>query len=235
MLFPSNRHKKLFMLLAGWTAFIAILIFIRVVYTNHQYDLPDNYAELKMTRGLTFAFLGWNLVLAWVPYLLALTATAMYRKGKPIWKVVIVGLVWLLFLPNAPYIVTDLLHLHYRPPVPMWFDVVLIFSAAWTGLMLCFISLREIHKLFELHFRPSWKVHTLMMGILALTGFGVWLGRFHRWNSWDLFTRPNALLTDIMRSLTQMPMLKHSWIISGILFIFLSLGYYTMLTITEKR
>jgi uncharacterized membrane protein len=230
-LFPSKRHRKLFFLMAAWTLFVAALIFVRIAVTQHMYDLPDNYSQLKETRGLTYAFLGWNLVLAWVPYVLALVLTAMYRaevSQKWLW---LVGVAWLFFLPNAPYILTDMLHLRAKPPVPIWFDLILLFSAAWTGLLLGFLSIREVHKLIKLRTQSAVREHSMMLGILALTGYGVWLGRWHRWNTWDIITRPQMLVLDVFDSLTQNPVAAHAWSVSTILFVFLALGYYTMLAV----
>jgi uncharacterized membrane protein len=231
----SNRHKKLFWLLVGWTAFIALLIFVRIAVCRDELDLPGSYSQLKMTRGLTYAFLGWNLVLAWVPYLISLYATRLHQVGASRFWVWSIAILWLLFLPNAPYIVTDLLHLHAKPPVPLWFDVILLFSAAWTGLLLGFISLRQMHKIIADRVQNRFWEHSLVIGILALTGYGVWLGRFHRWNSWDIVSRPHRLFVDIFHSLTQNPVAAHAWTISGVLFVFLTLGYYTLLTLSERR
>ena len=184
---------------------------------------------------MTYAFLGWNLVLAWVPYLLSLVASAMHRAGYSFKALFPIAFAWLLFLPNAPYIVTDLLHLSPKPPIPMWFDVILIFSAAWTGLLLGFLSLREMHRILESRVTNKIALHSTLISLLALTGYGVWLGRFHRWNTWDILTRPGSLVVDIFHSLTRSPVMQHAWAISGILFVFLTLGYYTMLAMTEKK
>jgi uncharacterized membrane protein len=235
IVFPSARHKRLFLLMAAYTCFIAILIFIRISICQNEVGVPTNYTDLKLTRGLTYAFLGWNLVLAWIPYILALIASSMHRFNYSSIKIGLVAATWLLFLPNAPYIVTDLLHLKPKPPIPMWFDVILIFSAAWVGLLLAFLSIREIHKILEARIESKMRIHVLMLSILALTGYGVWLGRFHRWNSWDIISRPDSLALDIVNSLTKAPVMHQAWSVSGILFIVLAFGYYTMLALMEKK
>jgi uncharacterized membrane protein len=219
----------------GWTAFIALLIFVRIGVCRDEIDLPGSYSQLKLSRGLTYAFLGWNLVLAWVPYLISLFALKLHQSGANRLWLWITAAAWLLFLPNAPYIVTDLLHLHAKPPVPLWFDVILLFSAAWTGLLLGFVSLRVMHKIIADRVQSSFLEHSIIISLLALTGYGVWLGRFHRWNTWDIITRPHRLFIDIFHSLTQNPVAAHAWTISGVLFVFLTLGYYTLLTLTERR
>jgi uncharacterized membrane protein len=146
-------------------------------------------------RG-TFLFFCWNLFLAWVPVALAL-ALARHegtglgaRAGR--WAL---GAAWLAFFPNAPYLVTDLVHLRARSPVPLWFDALLVFGFALTGLCLAFVSLRLVHDLVERSQgrRAGWCFVALVAG---LTGVGIYLGRFLRWNSWDLVTRPDELFAD---------------------------------------
>jgi uncharacterized membrane protein len=89
---------------------------------------------------------------------------------------------WLLFLPNSPYLVTDLVHLKPRPSVPLWFDILLVQSFVLTGLLLGFLSVYLMHRLVTHAY--GWKIGWLFtLLILALTGFGIYLGRFERWNS----------------------------------------------------
>jgi uncharacterized membrane protein len=144
----------------------------------------------------TYGFMIWNLILAWIPYLCSLWAAVVARR-YPWWGLPIPALLWLLFLPNAPYMVTDFLHLHHRPPVPVWYDSILLTSFAWTGCYLAVASLRIMQALVDNHLgqRASWA----FVGVtLVLTGFGIYLGRFLDWNSWDLFTRPGGVLSDVL-------------------------------------
>lgn len=142
----------------------------------------------------TFRFLVWNLFLAWLPWFFAVPL-AVAPSGRRGWRVLPMFFAWLAFLPNAPYLVTDLLHLDERRPVPLWFDASLLFIAAWTGCLLGFLSLAPVHRRVE-----AWlgrKAGWAFVGAVAfLCGFGVYIGRFLRWNSWDLVTRPAALWRD---------------------------------------
>jgi uncharacterized membrane protein len=146
-------------------------------------------------RG-TFIFFCWNLFLAWVPLGLALALARYHARGTAgragSWAL---GAAWLVFFPNAPYLVTDLVHLRARSPVPVWFDALLVFGFALTGLCLAFVSLRLVHDLVERRRGPraGWCFVTLVAG---LTGVGIYLGRFLRWNSWDLVTRPGELVAE---------------------------------------
>jgi uncharacterized membrane protein len=143
----------------------------------------------------TFLFLNWNLFLAFIPWAAA-TAIAMGSYGRN--KIMLAALlvIWLLFFPNAPYILTDLFHLQQRASAPMWFDLVLILSFAWTGLAYGIISLFEIEELLNMYMRKSFT--RIVVTVMLFAGsFGVYLGRYLRWNSWDLFSEPTDLLTDI--------------------------------------
>jgi uncharacterized membrane protein len=143
-----------------------------------------------------FRFFVWNLFLAAVP---AFASTQLGRSARARAQAVVqiswFGL-WLLFLPNAPYIVTDLIHLEPRPPVPFWFDLALFVSCAGTGLMLGYASTAEVQRVVAARFgeAASWGVAA---GALFLSGFGIYLGRFLRWNSWDVVSRPAALLGEL--------------------------------------
>jgi uncharacterized membrane protein len=105
-------------------------------------------------------------------------------------------MLWLLFFPNAPYIVTDLKYVGGSGGVPVLYDVLLLSAAAWTGLLLGLTSLFLVHAVARrlLGAANAW---ALVVGVLALSSFGIYLGRVQRWNSWDVFVRPGVLLGDL--------------------------------------
>ncbi len=154
-------------------------------------------ARVILSRNFTFVFLVWNLFLAWIPYLAALWAASLHQRHPQRWWTLLVpGMLWLAFFPNAPYIITDFLHLSYRPPIPMWFDIGLLATFAWTGLFLAVFSLRAMQHLVEdfVGVVASW---LFVLAILGMSGLGVYVGRFLRWNSWDLLIQPQAVLYDV--------------------------------------
>ena len=142
-------------------------------------------ARVWRSHSLMHVFLLWNLFLAAVPAIAAIFfMRAKSTIARSIWFVV-----WLLFLPNAPYIVTDFIHLAVYPRIPMWFDIALLASFAGTGLLLCYSSVDDVRATLAQRFgsATSW---TIAIAALLLSGFGIYLGRFARLNSWDALTDP---------------------------------------------
>ena len=159
------------------------------------------------TQG--FRFLLWNLFLAWIPLLLALGIYDRYRHGARTLVLAPAVALWLLFLPNAPYIVTDFIHLAPTPPAPLWLDGAILSAFAWTGILLGFVSLYLVHAVVRHRFGPrsGW---TMVLGALALTSAGVYAGRFLRWNSWDLLVRPGQRLAQVAPHLSDVTSVAHA-------------------------
>ncbi|ALG85078.1 DUF1361 domain-containing protein [Gordonia phthalatica] len=132
-------------------------------------------------------FLIWNLFLAWIPLVFAWGFAAVRRR---VWLIP-VGLGWLAFLPNAPYLVTDLVHL--GDGYELWRHILQYGFAAWIGIMLGVISMRLVHRRIEEEWGTvaGWATMVVSVGLCAI---GVVIGRFQRWNSWDLVTRPEAVV-----------------------------------------
>jgi len=150
-------------------------------------------ARILWTGRWKYGFMGWNLFLAWLPLAFALLACEAFdkpvKRNWPFWG--FAG-AWLLFFPNAPYIFTDIIHL-YSPSVGhFWIDLVLVLLCALTGLVLGFVSLFLMQSVIRrlLGQAASWLFIAIVAG---LSGFGIYLGRFLRFNSWDIVARPFAL------------------------------------------
>jgi uncharacterized membrane protein len=154
---------------------------------------------LALTRaGITgraaLLFLGWNLLLAWVPLVVSVVIAS--RRAPSRAGTFALGAVWLAFFPNAPYLVTDLIHLRAHGVVLHLYDAMMVFAFAMTGLCIAFLSLWLIHRLVER--RAGRAAGWLFVAAVAgLSGFGVFLGRFPRWNSWDIVTRPGELFATL--------------------------------------
>lgn len=141
-------------------------------------------------------YLVWNLFLAWLPLLLAVClVTRLPRHGWSSWPSIALTLLWLVFLPNSFYIVSDFVHLSVQSNNVL-FTAVMLLSFALNGLALGFLSLWLVHRELLTRFRAR-TAHELVGVILLLTSFAIYLGRNLRWNTWDVLTNPAGVLFDI--------------------------------------
>ncbi|MBF9143907.1 DUF1361 domain-containing protein [Hymenobacter properus] len=182
--------------------------------------------RVVMTGRVTFLFLLWNLFLAVIPF--ALSTLLGLSKGPLQTRMLVpVGAAWLLFFPNAPYILTDLFHLDSRPGVPLWYDLALILTCAWNGLMLAYASLSDMQRLVQarLGFWSGWGFATVA---LLLSSFGIYLGRYLRFNSWDVLTNPLTLFYDIVNRILHPFSFPGTWGVTLVFGLFLLVGYGTV-------
>lgn len=185
----SDRRIAVIASLAMLSLFVLAMMTARVLYT----------------RTLDNAGIAWNLFLAWVPFVLALVVYARARAETSRPALIALGGLWLLFFPNAPYIVTDLKHIGGGGGIPVLYDVLFLSAAAWTGLLLGLTSLFLMHAVARrlLGVVSAWG---LVVGVLAISSFGIYLGRVQRWNSWDVFVRPDALVGQIANGFHAAPL-----------------------------
>ena len=141
----------------------------------------------------------WNLLLAWLPWVLSAFCAA--RPRSLLTLLAFTG-PWLLLLPNAPYLITDLVHLKERHGVPLSFDVLIFTAFALAGCVLGWSSLRHMHESWATRFSPR-VAFVADLTFIALTGFGVYLGRFLRFNSWDVVTDPLSLFSTALDTATE--------------------------------
>lgn len=155
--------------------------------------------------GRGMGFLLWNLFLAVVPVGAAWLARRMATVAAPsrarAIALVACSIAWLGFLPNAPYIATDLMHLRNSRPAFLWLDALVLGSAAVAGMLAGLLSLRWMHEAALARAMPPWAGWLIVLGASVAAGFGVYLGRFQRWNTWDILTRPGDLLADAWSTL----------------------------------
>lgn len=171
-----------------------------------------------------FLFLNWNLFLAWIPLLLSSFILAF--KIRSTISLLFIIVVWILFFPNSPYILTDLFHLRARNEMPIWYDLIVILSYAWTGLICGFISLNDIEKRLSEYGKIN-IINGVIVFFLFMSSFGVYLGRFLRWNSWDVLNNPFGLFSDIVvRFIYPMEYTK-TWGVTLLMGIMLNFMYFT--------
>ena len=199
-----SKVTRSFLILSALCGF---LLFTRLYKTGHTLML-----------GLT-----WNLFLAWLPLGFALIA----RRAKDFkyLSLFFCGL-WLLFFPNSPYIITDLVHLQHLNQDIWYYDTLVIFLTAFTGLIVGVYSIKVVHSLCNLHFNKltGW---LLIFGSMMLSGFGIYLGRFSRLNSWDIVYKPAHLVRTCINDL-QNPLALKTTLLFGFVLSVLYISYYTI-------
>lgn len=149
-----------------------------------------NILRIVLFGKLSFIYILWNIFLALIPFVISIILLNYSEKNK-LNKTffVIGGIVWIIFLPNAPYIVTDLIHLGVVRGVPVLYDSILLFTSAFVGVFLGLSSIYNIEKiLLSKYSREITQV--IIIVILGLTSFGMYIGRSFRFNSWDVFVSP---------------------------------------------
>jgi uncharacterized membrane protein len=174
-------RKLLFSLLSA--GLVGVIFFVIGVFRNGTLD---------------YWYLPYNLVLALIPLLLALwlrRLLVVYSWKQ--WQVVVPLALWLLFLPNSFYIITDFIHLPETQRVDIVQDVVMLMQFSMLGLAFGFMSVLLLHKAF-LKQLPSHVVVTGVIVTLFLSSFAIYLGRELRWNSWDIVIHPVRLFADVI-------------------------------------
>jgi uncharacterized membrane protein len=157
--------------------------------------------QIAYTGTSEHSAIAWNLLLAWIPFWLALIVYDRSRSGASTLTLGAAAVLWLLFLPNAPYIVTDLKYIDGFSGLEALYNLVLLTSAAFTGLLLGLTSLFIVHAVAR-RLVGALNAWALVVAVLTLSSFGIYLGRVQRWNSWDVFVRPGSLFGDVAAGLT---------------------------------
>ena len=199
----------------------------RLLLTSIGFGFLLLLARTVYTGGLTFAFLVWNLLLAFVPYFLSYSLTVRPAWMESKWKFASVFTVWLLFIPNSFYMLTDMFHLYDSFSVPRWYDLLLILSFAWNASLMGILSVRHIEKIMEA--RWLYKFEWLFVyPIMLLNALGIYIGRYLRFNSWDVISNPFQLMADMMHILMHPVYYKNAWAMITCFSFFLSILYMTL-------
>ena len=175
--------------------------------------------------------LNWNLFLAFIPWAIS-TVIIVNNLQKRLLIALILS--WVVFFPNSPYILTDLFHLNQRGGAPLWFDLVLILSFAWTGLLFGISSLMDIEQVLQNYMSKS-KTMIATIIFLFVSGYGIYVGRYLRWNSWDVITNPFALSHDIFVNLVHPEYHLRAWGTTLFIGLLLNLIYFSFKLITAKQ
>ena len=212
--FSHNKYRlMMFFLLASATVFSVAIWRVRSEYSGSG----------------RYAFLIWNLFLAWIPFIISYFTYTVTLNRRWIYIIIpIAAFLWLIFFPNAPYILTDFQHLANRTKeLPLWYDVMMLIWFAFTGLLLGMVSLFLMQEIIRREFGRlvGW---AFVAAVAGLSAAGVYMGRFLRWNSWDILRDPTGIALYSFERV-QDPSLQSIGFIGlfGAFFLFLYITLYT--------
>lgn len=188
--------------------------------------------RLIFTGRPNYLFLIWNLFLSWIPLGLSMFMSYIYTKNIKRKKHIILiplGIIWLLFYPNAPYMITDFIHFRSSNNFLTWYDLLLYSIFILTSFLIGFVSIYLVSRIIE-------KITNKVIGwlftlfVLFLSSYGIYLGRFIRWNSWDMILNPLDLFSSFLGNINY-----QSIIFSLIYGIFLTLIYAFLYGLTYLK
>lgn len=182
-------------------------------------------ARMAFTGSSYYSFLLWNILLALLPFIVSLTALHLdERKKLALWALILMGVLWLALFPNAPYLVTDVVHLRKSELAPIWFDALMFFSVAWAGMLSGLYSLSHVEKILRARY-SNMLTWTILSVFIALSSIGIYVGRFLRWNSWDVVASPYGLVTDVWSIFAQPGEHQQAYAMIPVFFIFILVSY----------
>ncbi|MBI1765231.1 MAG: DUF1361 domain-containing protein [Acidobacteria bacterium] len=188
--------------------------------------------------GVLQSWLIWNLFLAWLPLLGALAAYnlqhGLQHRQRRWLPVSVFAVLWLLFLPNATYLVTDIIHLKPRNGVPLWYDLIVLVSFAWTGVFLGLVSLFLMQEMVR-RFAGRAASWLFVFGVMVLNGFGLYFGRVLRWNSWDVLFRPGNLFFELLDGVRDPWAHTQTLAFAGLFTLLFSAVYLMLLAFTQLQ
>jgi len=176
-------------------------------------------------------FLVWNLLLAWIPLLISIWLYVSFKKN--IYSQSIAIIAWLIFLPNAPYLLTDFFHFTAEYNLPLWYDLIMFSGLAFVGLCLGFVSIFLVEEFFKKITTPK-VATTLIFIFIFLTSFGVYFGRYLRRNSWDVLSSPILVAGDLANAVLGRNSFQAMGM-TGMLFLFLLFGYGLFRTLLGNK
>jgi uncharacterized membrane protein len=185
--------------------------------------------RIERTGSWHLRWLVWNLFLAWVPYGASLLAEWLrLRQPERPWRLLVPSAIWLAFLPNAPYLVTEMMHITQRADQWLyWYDVITIVALSWTGCVLGAVSLGIMQGIVARYLGRAvgW---LFVLASAGLCGFGIYVGRFQRWNSWDLLVNPLSLLRDLATVFHHPMQQPRPWALCALFAAFVLVSYLTL-------
>ena len=202
-----------------------------VLFCLSLFSILLTVVRVLVTGRSMFLFLWWNLFLAFIPWSIATLVRVRQIHNR--WILGLLLVCWIVFFPNAPYILTDLVHLQDDRSAPLWFDLMLILSFGFTGLFYGFVSLHLLETRFLKALSRLWS-GVVSVGLIYLTCFGIYLGRFLRWNSWDLVNDLGHVLSDIYVRVADPFAHRETWGFTLLFGTFLNLAYWSFKAFADE-
>ncbi|MBN1498824.1 MAG: DUF1361 domain-containing protein [Spirochaetes bacterium] len=203
-------------LLAVISLYAIFLSILRVIFTGKSF----------------FLFMFWNLFLAFLPWFIASLLYVKQIFSRTLFFILVIT--WLAFFPNAPYILTDIIHLGKEHSAPVWYDLILLLSYGFAGMLYGFVSLKMIEEMTAvvLKIRFAWLFSIVLIYISC---FGIYLGRFLRWNSWDLLTNLDNVLKDVIVRIVNPFQHPTAWVFTFLFGTLLNLLYWSYKVFSNER
>lgn len=187
--------------------------------------------RIKETQDIYLLFMVWNVFLASIPISITILLEINKKWQSNTFLFLVMFSVWLLFLPNSFYMITDFIHIKNSISGTIWYDITIIFSFAISGLIMGYYSLFQMKKIIHSKFSNS---KYFIISILLLSSFGVYLGRYLRWNSWDIIQHPYQIFKDIAAMLLHPTLHLNAYKTTFVLFSFYACYYFIILLIRKN-
>jgi uncharacterized membrane protein len=205
---PSRFSLSQWLLISS--LFSLSLLAIRMINTGH----------------LSYGFLAWNLFLAYVPYFISEWLSRHPQILANRVKLISLVFMWILFMPNSFYILTDLFHLNNMNKGDSWYDLTLILSFAWNGILFGILSIYKMEVLLK-NAKGKFIAGFIIYVVMWLNAFGIYIGRFLRFNSWDIFVNPFSLISEIVEIIFNPYDYRYVWAMCFCFAFFMAILYYT--------
>lgn len=203
----------------------------KVVAVSVSFTILLLVVRIFFSGNTIYLFYPWNIFLGALPLFFS---SRLVKKHRFNFKAMSLLCAWLLILPNAPYLVTDIFHFEERPPVPYWYDLLIVVSGAWNGMLMFIISLFQVEKFLSRILQKKW-LNVSMIALLFASGYGIYLGRYLRYNSWDIITRPGTIASSSFNHVVHPFQNIGLWIFTFLFSSFLSIVYFSIKYLPQAK
>lgn len=203
------------------------LSFKQLIYLFTAFCTSLLIYRIVKSESLAYIFLAWNLLLAFIPWWIS---NGLKKRETLNVRHFPFLILWLLFLPNSPYILTDLFHLKLRDPFPLWFDLIVLLSFALIGMIVFLKSLKDMFGILKKYVNPFFMA-IITPFVFWLISFGLYLGRYLRFNSWNVVNHPFMVVRQSFDILLEKDTIGFTCIFS----VFMWFLYYITLCINQNE